>query len=106
MTRTPQDALLDEFILYYNVDELGLFIYDNLAEHADESAERMVRILGDRAVEVARLMREMAADPAHPFYQTICSRTMYDWAEDQDSWARFQQLARRMSDGITKATGG
>ncbi|RSM77062.1 hypothetical protein DL991_21160 [Amycolatopsis sp. WAC 01375] len=106
MTPTPQDALLNEFISYYNSDELELFIHDNLEEQADESAERMVHILGDRAVEVASLMREMAADPAHPFYRTICKRTMYDWDEDQDSWAKFQQLAQRVSDGITKATSG
>ncbi|MFI6303931.1 hypothetical protein ACIBCH_18825 [Amycolatopsis thailandensis] len=81
------------------------FIHDGLAEQADESAERMVHILGDRAIEVATLMREMAADPAHPFYQTIRRRTNYDWVAE-GSWPKFQQIARRMSDGITKAAGG
>ncbi|ONF72134.1 hypothetical protein [Amycolatopsis keratiniphila] len=106
MSPNPQDTMLDEFGAYYNADELELFIHDGLAEQADESAERLVHILGDRAAEVADLLRRMAADPAHPLFETLSTQTMYDWNADPGSWAKFQQLARRMSDGITKATSG
>ena len=102
----PEDVMINEFMAYYNADELPLFIHDGLAEQADDSAARMVHSLGDQATEVAGLMREMAADPAHPLFETIGRRTLYDWNADPDSWAKFQQLARRMSDGITKAVGG
>jgi hypothetical protein len=102
MPSTPQDVLLYELICYYNADELELFIHDGLEEHADDSAERMVHFYGDRAAEVADLLREMAADPGHPLFETIETRTMYGWNGDPYSWAKFQQTARRMSDGITR----
>jgi hypothetical protein len=53
----------------------------------------MVHLLGDQATQVADLVREMAADPAHPLFDTIGRRTLYDWNADPDSWAKFQQLA-------------
>jgi hypothetical protein len=45
----------------------------------------------------------MAADPAHPLFETIGKQTMYDWNGDADSWAKFQEIARRMSKGIAAA---
>ncbi|WP_433178773.1 hypothetical protein [Actinoallomurus sp. CA-150999] len=104
MTPNPQDAILEEFAAYYNADELEGFIHDGLAEQVDDSATRMVHILGDRAAEVADLLREMAADPAHPLFETIGTQTMYDW-NTPDSWAKLKEIARRMADGITAATG-
>jgi hypothetical protein len=106
MLSSPQDVLLHELICYYNADELELFIHDGLDEQADESGERMVHILGDRATEVAKLLRELAAHPAHPLFETIEIQTMYGWNGDPYSWAKFQQLARRMSDWITRAISG
>ncbi len=103
---SPQGVLLHELGCYYHADELELFIHDGLDEQADKSGKRMVRILGDRAVEVAELMRELAADPAHPLFGTIEISTLYSWNGDPYSWARFQQFAQRMSDSITKATSG
>ena len=102
---TPQDALLEEFAAYYNADELPGFIHDGLAEQVDESAARMVHILGNRAIEVADLLHQMAADPSHPLFETIGKQTMYDWNGDPDSWAKFQEIAQRMADGITAARG-
>ena len=103
---TALDAMFGEFAAYYNADELPYFIHDGLAEQADDSADRMVAILGKGASEVADLLRQMAADPAHPLFQTIAIQTMYDWNGDPDSWAKFQEIARRMADRITAATGG
>lgn len=100
---TPQDTLLDEFVAYYNADELHGFIHNGLAEQIDESAARMVHILGSRAHEIADLLRQMTADPAHPLFETIGNQTMYKWNGDPDSWAKFQEIARRMADGITAA---
>jgi hypothetical protein len=101
MVSSSQDVLIDELICYYNADELELFIHDALDEQADDSAARMVHILGARATDVADLLRELAADPGHPLIETIENRTMYGWTGDLYSWAKFQQLARRIADGIT-----
>lgn len=101
MALTAQDALLEELAAYYNADELPYFLDNALGEQADESAARMVHILGDRAVEVADLLRELADNPEHPLFQTIETQTMYGWNGDPDDWAKFQELARRMADGIT-----
>lgn len=106
MMPTPQDVLLNEFGTHYLADELDHFIHDALEEHADHSVTRIVRFHSDRAAEVADLLQEMAADPAHPLFETIGKETLYDWNGDQDSWAKFQRLARRMSDGIAKAISG
>ena len=102
---TPQNALLEEFAAYYNADELQGFIHDGLSEQVDESAARMVHILGNRASEVADLLRQLAADSSHPLFETIGKQTMYDWNGDPDSWAKFQEIARRMADGITADMG-
>ncbi|WP_143105077.1 hypothetical protein [Amycolatopsis regifaucium] len=98
--------LLNEFGTYYLADELGYFVDDALEEHADHSATRIVRFHSDLAAEVADLLQKMAADPAHPLFETIGKETLYDWNGDQDSWAKFQRLARRMSEGIAKGISG
>jgi hypothetical protein len=105
MALTAQDALLEELAAYYNADELPYFIDNALGEQADESAARMVHILGDRAVEVADLLRELADNPEHPLFQTIETQTMYGWNGDSEDWAKFQELARRIADGITATEG-
>ena len=103
---TPQEALLEEFTAYYNADELPEFIHDGLAEQVDESAARMVHILGNHASEVADLIHAMAADPSHPLFEAIGRQTLYDWNGDADSWEKFQEIARRMADGINTAMSG
>jgi hypothetical protein len=102
----PQDALLEELTAYYNADELPLFIDDGLLQQGDHSARRLVHVLGDRAPEAANLLRELAADPAHPLFERIGIQTMYDWNGDSESWARFQQLAGHIADGIDAQSGG
>jgi hypothetical protein len=100
MTPDPQAALLEELTAYYNADELPLFIDDGLLEQGDQSAARLVHVLGDRAPEAARLLRELAADPAHPLFERIGIQTMYDWNGDSESWAKFTQLANHIADRI------
>jgi hypothetical protein len=108
MTNPPsaQEALLEEFAAYYNADELPYFLPHGLDEQVDDSAARMVHILGTGAAAVAVLIREMAADPAHPLHQTIEIQTMYGWNGDPESWQTFQQIADRMAGDIDAATSG
>jgi hypothetical protein len=106
MASSPQDVLLDEFVCYYNADKLELFIHDGLVAHADDSAARVVHFHPDRAAEVADLLRELAADPAHPLFATIEIQTLYGWNGDPYSWAKFQQLAQCMSNAIIEAMRG
>jgi hypothetical protein len=73
-----------------------------LTTAADASAARFVHILGDRASEVADLLRNLADDPAHPLFGKIEVHTMYGWNGDPESWTKFQLLARRMADEIAR----
>ena len=97
----PQAAILKEFGMYYNADELGNFYPDRLGGRADRSAARLSRILGDRASEAAELLRELAANPEHPLFVQIEIQTMYGWNDGAESRAVFQELACRIADGIT-----
>jgi hypothetical protein len=106
MASSPQDVLLNEFGCSYHADELELFIHDGLEAHADYSAARMVHFHRDHAAAVADLLREMAANPAHPLFETLEKETLYGWNGDPYSWTRFQQLARRISDTMTEAMSG
>ena len=106
MTPDPQAALLEELTAYYNADELPLFIDDGLLQQGDHTVARLVHVLGDRAPEAARLLRELAADPSNQLFERIAIQTMYDWNGDSESWAKFQQLANHIADRIDEQAGG
>jgi hypothetical protein len=97
---SPHSALVDEFAAYYTADELPLFIDDHLLEHGDESADRLIHILGPQAPEAAELLRAAAEDPAHPLLGDISAATQFDWNGEPESWSRFQQLAARIADRV------
>jgi hypothetical protein len=97
--------MLEEFVSYYNADELEGFIHDGLQEQVDDSAARMVHILGGRACEVAALLSEMAANREHPLFETVGRQTMVDWNADPVWWDAFQAIAERMADRIAAALG-
>ena len=101
---SPHAATLDEFAAYYTADELPMFIHDALVEHADESADRLLHILGpDEAHEAAALLRAAAEDPAHPLLAEIGDATQFEWNGEPESWSRFQQLAGRIAERIDES---
>jgi len=98
--------VLDEFGCYWLGDEIPDVCSVSLMPEADRAAGRMVRRHGERASEVAVLLREMAADRSHPLFEPIAEGTLIWWTDDDPSWAKFQQVADRIADQITSALAG
>ena len=100
VTMNPHDALVDEFGSYYQADELALFLHEDLDSHADDSAKRLARVLGESALQAAALLRDAAADRTHPLVGAIEYETAYGWTGSEDDWVLFQYLVRRIADGL------
>jgi hypothetical protein len=92
------DALLNEFISYYNADDRTLSMDDDLDQSAGQSAARLVRVLGVHSGEAVALLRAMAADEAHPLLGEIEDESQYPWTESPEDLAVFQYLAQHISD--------
>ena len=49
------------------------------------------------------LLREMAGDRSRPLFELIAEGTLIWWTDDDETWAKFQQVAHRIADQVTTA---
>jgi methionine salvage enolase-phosphatase E1 len=99
---SPIDAVVNEFVCYYQADELPQVLSD-VTGHADDSAERLVEELGPSASQVAVMLRELADDQRHPLVYRIQGEIRYKWYRTDRDWAAFRVLVRRIADRIDAA---
>lgn len=98
--RRPQDAVMHEFIAYYNSDADEDFVRQSVDEWAWESACRLFRVTGNRQAEVSLLLRSLAADKVHPLIEPLEIASLTSWTGEIGSWRLFQSLATAIAGRI------
>lgn len=99
------EEVVSELVCWYQPAELPLEgeagYWDVLVPAlASESAERLGEVVGaDRVAELAELLKEAAADPAHPLVSAATRATLLDWGA-KHTWpftqAVFRGIAARL----------
>jgi hypothetical protein len=104
--RSPADVIVSQFSTHYNGDELYEFIDDDLTPRGRTSGDRLYRVLGPRAGEAAKLLREMADDRRHPVFDEIEKYSMVGWNVEPELREKFRTLADAMAGRIDEHLAG
>jgi len=99
--------LLNEFVAWFNADELPDLTSDDGKSYVLELARDSGRRLGRGGADaVAAQLRSIANDRAHPMLRRILDATMYDWYTDDADWAIMQQILSAMAEAARGAAAG
>ena len=103
LTRRAEDAIKNEFGLYYTSDELPLLsseaFQQHLPEHTADSAGRLGRGGPDLVPALVAVLERVAADPQDPLFEHLSTVTLLDW-RDEDLWPIFQEIATRIAQSL------
>lgn len=90
---TLQQIIADEFSRHYREDEVDIYKPGQLKARAEASAVRLSSTAGRaRKVDLVALLRALRDDRVHPLHAAIGGRSELWWADDDESFAVFQQL--------------
>jgi hypothetical protein len=97
-----EDAVINEFVSYYLVDELPAQWDDATVDAlASDSAERLREVLAGADVAGARALVAAAAENrVHPLHRKVVNSSMIDWVSDR-WWSRWQNILRRLAAHLT-----
>lgn len=97
---SPERIVLSEFGTYYLSDEIEYPYSEALLERAEGTAVNWVAWYSPNEARVAAaLLRELAADPAHPLHDDLTRASNLAW-EEAEAWPWFQRLALAIADRV------
>src|SRR4051794_1034690 len=97
MVKDPREAVVSEFVNYYNADELPLILAGDVDAEAGASGGRLVHVLGARAREAVALLQRVVDDSEGALLEELDRRTMYAWRGTEEDWELFLRIVHGIS---------
>lgn len=94
--RDPREVVLDEFASYYHADELAFVVPDGVDDWADDTARRLVHLLGGRASEAVAVLQRVSRRQDDELLEELDRRTWYGWSGTAENWALFCAIVARI----------
>ena len=106
-TLDPRKALEQEFVCYWNGDELPAVqseaFLSSLPQRAWASAHRLRRAVGeDRVGELLDVLRSLKEEPGGVLMSVIAGRSQISWQDDPQDWAVFQRVVDQLIDFLRR----
>lgn len=106
-TVEPQKALEQEFVCYWNGDELPAVqseaFLSSLPQRAWASAHRLRQAVGEEQVDaLIDVLRSLKEEPDGVLLSVIAGRSQISWQDDPRDWAVFQGIVDQLIDFLRR----
>lgn len=98
-----EDRIVNEFGMYYSVDEMPLTnaeFRSEMSQRAAGSGRRLVSMFADQAPQLSARLREIAGDRSHPLIHEIVRSSQTDWFGSDDDLHTLQELLGAIADAV------
>ena len=99
-SKSPQEALDDEFSCHYNGDEISVrseSFRATLYQRAWASARRLRHAVGENNLpELINVLASLKAEPYGTLMSNLMEGSLTWWADDPQDWAVFKDLVEQI----------